>query len=185
MRTPKLTTLKFLRINIVKLLTILKIPLYNYDTYIIRGCTYSELKEAEKLYQKLNGRKFSNTQRILLKLYSKKNLIVAIDKSTNKVIALNLYYVNHRDLIDNTIHGGFIGVLPQYEGRGIATNMRKLAKSHFEKFGFTGISSRISKSNIASLKTAEKVGFIPVEEYFDTVMNERRYYLICNLKEEK
>lgn len=185
MRTPKKTTLEFLIINTVKLLAILKMPLYDYDTYIIRGCRYSELKEAEGLYRKLNGRYFSNIQKIILKLFSKKNLIVTIDKSTNKIIALNFYYLNHRDFIENTIHGGFIGVLPQYEGQGIATNMRKLAKSHFEKVGFTGISSRISKNNIASLKTAKKVGFIPVEDYFDTVMNEDRYYLICNLKEKK
>lgn len=181
MRLPKKSALKHLKMNIIKFSTIKKAPSHDYGTYIIQGCKYHQLKEAETVYRDLNGKNFSNIQKILLKLYSKKSLLVAVDKSTHKIVSINLFYVNHRDYIENTIHGGYIGVLPDYEGKGIATNMRKFAKSYFKKSGFSGISSRISKNNIASLKTAEKVGFTPIEEYYDNILGEERYYLRCNL----
>ena len=91
---------------------------------------------------------------------------------------MHLFYMNPRDFKENTVHEGFIGVLPEYEGQGIATQMRKVAKQHFKQAGFSGISSRISKENLGSLHSAKKIGFEPVEEYFDNNMKEERYYLI-------
>lgn len=58
--------------------------------------------------------------------------------------------------------------------------MRKHAIEHFKKAGFNGISTRISINNIRSLKSAEKLGFKVFKQYFDSEMNEERYYLICN-----
>lgn len=178
----KTNTLKFLAINILKLSTVNKPnPLY-FNGYTIRCCKLTELKKAENVYQKISGRAFPHIQKLLLKLFSNKNLIVAIDESNNKIIALNLYYMNHRDFDENSIHEGYIGVLPEYQGQGIATKMRKHAKAHFQAAGFLGISSRVSKNNLASLHSAERSGFKIVEQYFDINTKEERYYLICNLR---
>lgn len=182
MLISKIKLLKFLTINILKLSTVNKPnPLY-FNGYTIRCCKLSELKKSENVYQKISGRSFSHIQKLLLKLFSNKNLILAIDESNNKIIALNLYYINHRDFDQNSIHGGYIGVLPEYQDQGIATKMREYAKAHFRAAGFLGISSRISKNNLASLHSAERSGFKIVEQYFDAKKQEERYYLICNLR---
>lgn len=151
----------------------------------IRGANPDELDSINDIYEKLNSRSLSNFQQIQFKIHSKKTIIVAeqcVD-GVKKLVGMDMYYLNPRDLSDGTIHEGFIGVLPESEGQGIATQMRKLAKNHFRNAGFKGISTRISKNNLGSLNSAKKLGFEPVEEYFDTVMNESRYYLICNLND--
>ena len=154
---------------------------------VIRGANSDDIDEINKIYEKLNFQSLSKSQRTQFKIHSKKNVIVAeqyID-SIKKLVGMNMYYINPRDFSDGTIHEGFIGVMPESERQGIATRMRKLAKEHFRDAGFRGISTRISKNNLGSINSAKKLGFEPVEEYFDTRMNEDRYYLICNLKEKK
>lgn len=177
---------KFFTINFLKLLAIESLPSLNHDNYVIRGCLKSELEEAERIYKTLNSRGFSRIQKMLLMLFSNKNLIITISNQNGykKIVGINLYYINHRDFKENTIHEGFIGVIPESEGRGIATKMRKQAIEHFRNAGFKGISTRISQNNLGSLNSARKLGFEPVEEYFDSVMGEDRYYLIYNLRNE-
>jgi len=166
------------------------LPLFlesNSNGLKIRGANSNELNEVNRIYEKLNFQSLSKYQRIQFKIHSKKTVIVAeqyID-GKKKLVGMNMYYLNPRDFSDDTIHEGFIGVMPESEGQGIATQMRILAKEHFRDAGFRGISTRISKNNLGSLNSAKKLGFEPVEAYFDTVMNEDRYYLICNLKEKK
>ena len=88
--------------------------------------------------------------------------------------------MNKKDIKENTIHEGFIGVVPEASGRGIATKMRQMAIQHFKLAGFSGISTRISLNNSASLMSAKKIGFQPVEEYQEPSTGEKRYYMICN-----
>lgn len=156
------------------------------DGLEIRGANPDEIDNINDIYEKLNSQSLSSFQRIQFKIHSKKTIIVAeqyVD-GVKKLVGMDMYYLNPRDLSDGTIHEGFIGVLPESEGQGIATQMRKLAKNHFRDAGFKGISTRISKNNLGSLNSAKKLGFKPFEEYFDSIINEERYYLICNLKEE-
>jgi len=153
----------------------------------IRGANSDEINEVDDVYEKLNSQRLSSFQRFQFKVHSKKTIIVVEQdvEGVKKLVGINIYYLNPRDFSDGTIHEGFIGVMPESEGQGIATQMRNLAKEHFRNAGIKGISTRISKNNLGSLNSAKKLGFEPVEEYFDTVMNEDRYYLICNLKEKK
>lgn len=152
----------------------------------IRGANSDEINEVNDIYKKLNFQRLSKYQRIQFKLHSKKTVIVAEQhvEGVKKLVGINIYYLNPRDFSDGTIHEGFIGVMPESEGQGIATQMRELAKNYFRVAGFKGISTRISKNNLGSLNSAKKLGFKPVEEYFDPVMNESRYYLICDLRNE-
>lgn len=182
----KIKLLIYIKHNLQNLILTSNIQKKNLATrnILIRGCKLSELNEVENLYNNLNGSSFSPINKCLLMIISKKNLIIAIDESTNKIIAMNFYYINQRDFFENTIHEGFIGVLPEYEGQGIATNMREHAKSHFKISNFSGISSRVSKNNLASFQSAKKAGFKPIEEYYDEVLDQERFYLICNLEKE-
>lgn len=181
----KAKTLLFLAKSSASVVFLANISKSTTDGLIIRGASYSEIKNVEKIYKELNSTSFSNYQKIQYKLHSKKTIIIAEKNSDGlkKVVGIDLYYLNPRDLKDGTIHEGFIGVLPEFEGQGIATKMRMIAKKHFQNQGFDGISTRISKLNLGSLISAKKLGFKPVEEYYDKLMDEDRYYLVCKLKE--
>lgn len=151
-----------------------------YENYLIRGATIYDLEQLKKIYRQLNKGEFSKTHIKLLIKCPEKLLLVA-EKKVNtsiQIVGMDMFYINPRDFKQKTVHEGFIGVLPDYEGQGIATQMRKDAIRHFTSSGFKGISTRISKNNIGSLRSAEKLGFVPIETYFDEAMQEERHYLI-------
>lgn len=92
-----------------------------------------------------------------------------------------MFYFNQRDFIDGTIHEGFIGVLPEAEGQGTGTRLREAAIAYFSANNIQGISTRISKNNLKSFRSAKKLGFKVSEEYFDENSKETRYYLVLSL----
>lgn len=171
--------------TIAKFYKIKKIEEIEFKGLIFRGADINDLSEIKQIYIGLSGNEFSGSNINLLKYCARKLVIIAEKKvnGSKRILGMDLYYMNPRDFQESTVHEGFIGVLPEYEGQGIATQMRKHAIAHFKKAGFKGISTRISKSNIGSLRSAEKLGFKPVEEYFDTLKNEDRYYMVCKLGE--
>lgn len=147
----------------------------------LRGARYEDFNNISILYKQLNKIEFSNNNKKLLKKCEKKFIIIAEIKENNnlKIVGMDMFYINQRDFKENTVHEGFIGVLSDYEGKGIATKMRQIALKHFKENNFDGISTRISKNNLRSLNSAKKLGFNPIDEYFDKEMNEERYYLVC------
>lgn len=179
----KIKVIFIFTINFIKLLFMSSVIQIDRNSLIFRGCKRSEIKEAEAIYKKIAGRGFSSFHKVLLYFFSQRFLLITLfeDDQKREIVGLDFYYINYRDFKDKTIHEGYIGVLLGFEGKGIASQMRRVAKEHFKRSGFKGISSRISIENIASIRSAEKVGFKPVEEYFDVDKKEKRYYLICNL----
>ena len=145
---------------------------------IFRGYAKFDADSVSKIYSDLNdGAVFSIAQRALYAFIGNCCLFV-VEQVDGRVVGMNMYYVNGRDVQDNLIHEGFIGVVPECNGMGIATTMRKMAIQHFKSAGLSGISTRISLNNAASLASAKKIGFLPQEEYRDAVTGERRYYMV-------
>jgi RimJ/RimL family protein N-acetyltransferase len=60
--------------------------------------------------------------------------------------------------------------------------MRLLAKQHFRANGFSGLSTRISPENKASLVSAKKIGFEVVSLLPKEVVVSGSYYLVCDLE---
>ena len=143
--------------------------------------TKSDYKRIRELYWTLSGSDFSRSQKCMLRLYINKQIVVA--KMGAEVLGFNYYYRNLEDKKKQMIHEGYIGVLSSYNGKGVATSMRKYAHAYFRSEGLKGVSSRISEANMASLNSARKLGFKVIEKYFDAGMNECRYYLICTFNE--
>lgn len=154
-----------------------KVALSNIE---IRSYTVNDEKEIAYIYEKLNRISLSKYHKILYKTFGDKILFLATDVGNKEIVGMDMFYFNPRDFTENTIHEGFIGVLPDSEGQGIATQMRQEAIKHFKKYGLSGISTRISKNNLGSLHSAEKLGFTTVEEYFDSITNEERYYMVLS-----
>jgi GNAT superfamily N-acetyltransferase len=150
------------------------------ERIIICGTTIKELQEALQIYSFFNnGNNINMPKYITCFFISKKAVFIVKDKTTNKIIGTELYYFNQKDIKENTIHQSFRVVLPQYQGFGIGTALTNYAISNFKNTMFSGISSRVSLNNIASLRSNMKLGFKLVEKYFDNAMQENRYYLIC------
>lgn len=170
--------------SLEKLESIGKIKKSSYREYQLRGAELSDLYRIKSIFLSLNRAEFAKSNEKILKRHPGKTIIVAesVVDGKREIVGMDLFYLNARDLSENTVHEGFVGVLPEFEGKGIATAMRKNAIAHFRCSGFSGISTRISKNNIASLRSAEQLGFKPVEEYFDLAMQEERYYLVCNFE---
>lgn len=152
------------------------------DTLIFRGYCSSDEKSISEIYKNLNdGAIYSLIQRMLFSRIGRQFMFVVeeIDPlGKSQIVGMNMYYLNKRDHQENTIHEGFIGVLPKIAGQGVATKMREMAVSHFKMARFSGISTRISLNNVASLVSARKIGFQTVEEYQEQATCEQRLYMV-------
>ena len=158
----------------------------NFGNVVISSASFREINEIEKIYFRLNKKKFKFFQRLSLYFNSRKRLLIARSTDTPScIVALNFYYLNQRDLFEKTVHEGFIGVLEKYQGQGIASKLRKLAVDHFSSNGFDGISTRISETNLGSLKSARNLGFEIEERYFDQKLAEIRFYMVCRFRKSR
>lgn len=149
------------------------------DRVIIDGTSRKQLNAVLAIYSNFN--KFSLFTIIISIIYffcSRKVCFFVKDVAKNKIIGCELYYLNERDIVENTVHQGFRGILREWQGKGIGTMLTSHAISHFRECGFDGISSRVSLNNIPSLKSNMNLGFKPVEKYFDKKMKEEQYYLV-------
>lgn len=157
------------------------------DFYTIRGLRLSDFCDFVRAYTEFNGGELSKFNKLLYVFSSKKYVLVAVAEGAggSEIIGMDMFYCNVRDFKESTVHEGFVGVSSNFQGRGVATELRRLAIINFSKNGFSGISSRISLSNHGSLSSAKKLGFLPIEQYFDEDLQEERYYLIRPLEARK
>lgn len=153
------------------------------EELLFRGYIPSDASAISAIYKKLNNETiFSCVQQELYSWVGRRYMIVVEHgdiSGATKIVGMNMYYLNKRDIQENTVHEGFIGVDPMMGGRGIATKMRQIAFQHFKSSNFSGISTRISLNNAASLNSAIKIGFQAVEEYRESSTGEQRYYMVC------
>lgn len=170
--------LYFIYINLKTVLKIRTIEPQTDDALIFSGLNANDSKEAFRLYTELNSVKKINFQNKLLWHYLGNKFCFIAKTNAGRIVGLSFYYVNFKDISENTIHEAFTKVDTEFRGKGIATKLRSIALKHFEKSGFCGVSSRVSLSNKDSLSINLKLGFKPVEQYIDGNTKEERYYLI-------
>lgn len=148
------------------------------------SCNYSLFWHVIKISKSpLISHKFNIFNKLLLFLLGNKICFVVLDRLNNyRPIGYSFYYFNKRDILEKTIHRGYIGILPEYHGKGIGSQFDRIIIDHFARNSdLKGISSRVSINNIASYTMHIRSGFVPVERYFDTHLKEEREYMICDL----
>lgn len=149
---------------------------------LIRGFKVRDLLQLRQLYFELNPAGSLSLPRCLWGAISYRRLLIVAEESQSKaLVGMDLFYFNARDLQESTVHEGFVGVVPMHRGKGLASNMRVIAKQHFQRNGLTGISTRISQDNQASLTSALKLGFKVVETHHSAAGAEN-YYMVCKLE---
>jgi len=153
-----------------------------FDTFTMEPLRRKNVNVIFEVYKQLNdGNELSLEKRLLLWIIGKKFCYVLRSKD-GTIFGMGLYYFNKRDIIEKTIHEGYVGLKTRYRGLGIGTQARKCALEHFAKFHFlNGVSSRVSLDNLPSLKGNIKLGFEVKEQYWDDNMKNERVYLVCSL----
>lgn len=96
-----------------------KIQTATFAGFVIRGAKKKDIEKIKNFYQKCTGRVFTNRHIYLLQKCEEK--ICIITEKETQIVGFDLFYMNSRDFKQKTVHEGFIGVLPDYEGKGIAT----------------------------------------------------------------
>lgn len=173
-------TLRFLCRNLWCARRLTPFPTVVEGSVILGPLYQNRMAEMEDLYARVtNGRNLGRAHRWLLQLVGPRLCLLASDNDSGQVVGLVLYYFNSRDGLGRTIHEGFTGVAREWRRRGIGTALRRTALAHYARSGLTGVSSRVSVSNVASLKSNSRLGFVPIDRYFDPGMGEERYYLVC------
>lgn len=186
MKIPCLSTARFLGRNLWHGQIIPSVPTRVVttkagETLVLRGARNSDLPAINHLFAQLHdGAPLGRSRQLLYRVRGGELAIVAVDQTNDSIIGMELYYFNPRDLRENTLHQGYRGVTPNRQGGGIGSLVTRHAIEHFARTQLSGISSRVSLDNLASLKSNEKFGFKPVERYFDWKRNEERYYLVCD-----
>jgi hypothetical protein len=167
----KLKNIKMIAVND----TILILPMHNcWMRYV--SDIYSTFSDNAPL---------PNRNKLLFLLCGRKLVFVLYDKVNKKILGTEFYYFNKRDRREFTIHQGFRGILPEFQGKGLGTALTQYAYTVFSKTSLQGMSTRVSCNNLPSLVSNKKIGFEPIEKYFDSEMNEERYYMICHLKNKE
>jgi L-amino acid N-acyltransferase YncA len=157
--------------------------LASFGGFAIEPLSTRHLAAVDDLYAALNrGARLGLQKMALLHLLGSRLCLVARRAGSDEVVGMVVYYFNARDRRDGTVHEGYIGLREADRSGGLGTFMRRHALQNFARSGLRGVSSRISVSNAASLKSNRKLGFVPVETYFDATMGEERHYLICDLR---
>lgn len=172
----------FLNLRACNKLVPISVNIYNGMVY--RGAKDKQDRlEIYQLYDSFHpGKKLHWSKRLVYRFAGSKLLMTAWDDKERKLVGIDIYYFNPRDISENSVHQGFTGVHPEWQGKKIGTEIRKQALRHFAANGLSAVSSRVSLTNISSLKSNEKLGFKPEESYFDDKLGEERYYLKCDLK---
>lgn len=187
-RRIKLIVVKkiFLLLNFYSFIKLGRIQTFSKNNIQISGLTLDKINEYTHIYEELNyPTKIDFLKKIILKTIGKKCCFIARDLDSNNIIAISLFYFNLKDFYEHSIHEGFIGVIKNYQGRGIATMLRAYTLSHFSNFKIKAISTIIDTNNPASLNSAKKLGFKIQEKYIDNCSNSEKYYLKCNLFSDK
>jgi len=170
----------FIIINLINMNKLRNIPeTIIDDNLIITGATVRDLKEVYAIYSFFHNNSILGIEkRIIYFFLSQKCVLIVKEISSKKIIGISLYYKNKRDLIDNTIHGGYRCILPEYQHSKVGAIMTQHITKHLKNNNVNGISSRISLNNKPSLMASLSRGSKPIERYFDKDMNEERYYLV-------
>ena len=184
MRIPRkirnvITVFGFLARNAFAARRLASIESVQSDLYIVRGLKPQDLENVDRLYRTLHdGRALARPKMILLRLFGGKLGFGVFSKETSGLVGVGVYYFNAREVKEHTVHEGFTGLEPSFQGKGLGSWLRGVAIAHFEKNGLSGVSSRVSENNIPSLKSNERLGFEVIERYYDGSVNEERFYLV-------
>lgn len=144
----------------------------------LRWLSRARVADVLRMYAVNSGAELDLPRTLLLRVAGRRLCVVAIDTQNDDLVGMEFFYRNFRDFRERTIHEAYIAVSPEYRGRGLATAMRRSTIAHFASSRLSGVSTRISASNTASLKSALAAGFLPVQDSEGASWEQDPLYLV-------
>ncbi|MFO7802274.1 MAG: GNAT family N-acetyltransferase [Desulfovermiculus sp.] len=137
------------------------VPAGRYGPVTITGTTLASLREIQTLHAHLRGGRKLNLWRLVLLSAIGNRLCPVAKDDTGKIVGFQLLYFRETEWRQSILHEAFIGVYPEYRGAGIGTSIRQHSFRHFKDASMmAGISSQTQATNIASLRSAKRAGFV-------------------------
>lgn len=135
------------------------------DSFFIRGCRKSDLKRFAAVHEKLRGGRKLSGWRQFVYFFVGDRLVCLVRGGKGEVVGFVMYYFKGKaDARRSSIHEAFIGVLPEYQGKGLGTHIRSTMVDCFQRSNINRVTSDIDRGNTASIKSAERAGFSPVKD---------------------
>ena len=122
------------------------------------------------------GESYGVLRSIFLLLIGRHFSICLMD--SGRVVAFELFRLGSEDVVNGTIHESFIGVSPEYQGKGLSTAIRDISKHLYTENGYRGISTRIEMTNVKSFKSAERIGYKVVHSDINRKGNMEAYLIL-------
>lgn len=155
--------LYFIYINLKTVLKIRTIEPQTDDALIFSGLNANDSKEAFRLYTELNSVKKINFQNKLLWHYLGNKFCFIAKTNAGRIVGLSFYYVNFKDISENTIHEAFTKVDTEFRGRRIIHDIYLAIFNAVDTH--RTVWNVIESSNKSSLKSALRLGFINQTNY--------------------
>jgi RimJ/RimL family protein N-acetyltransferase len=134
----------------------------------------NEMDELHKLVRE--GRGLNFWRKTYLKQSGQKVCCIATN-SKGKLVGFNYYYFRESEVDDGIIHDAYLGISPEEWGQGLATALQSYAVAQFSLQNLSGISGNVSKSNEASVRMLNRVGFTLTDDPQDASNNQIFYKL--------
>ena len=132
-------------------------PVRSYPNEAVRLLTLADVELLEKATTEVQGYPFQVPQEVLA------NALAAAAIVNDNIVSIARTYA-HTDL-----HGGIsIFTLEEWRGKGYATSSASLVAQRIQAMGKVPVWS-CGKENIASLRTAQKLGFVEISRRIDIV----------------
>jgi len=103
-------------------------------------------------------------------------VFIAFDKKAGKVIGSTLISFKKRGRLRHRINLGW-GLHPDYQGKGIGTELVKTGLNFARKKGFKIATAEAACENIASIKMAKKCGFKVIGKIKKGMLTDDRRYI--------
>lgn len=91
--------------------------------------------------------------------FDMENLVSLILDKEGKVIGYECFMFNEVEIKDQILHEVYVGVLPEYQGKGLATALRKYSIESYNFGNLKGLSTVAVTNDIKALRSAQKAGY--------------------------
>lgn len=116
------------------------------------------LKQIQSLHLQLFREPMLNWLVWLYRFRSPELVSLALDKE-GKVIGYECFMMNEGEIKDHILHGVYVGVHADLQGKGIATALRRYSIKTYDFGNLTGLSTVALANDIKALRSAQKAGY--------------------------
>ncbi len=147
-----------------------------YNNYLLTGLTKNRINELDQLHRTVRDGRGLNFWRKLFYRYRGTSVCGTVINKKNQLVGFNYYYFRNNESEEKIIHEAFLGIAPQERGKGIATALQKYTLEQLSRQPLTGVSGYVEKTNLASIKMLQRVGYDFDDDPRDPENNFKVYY---------